>query len=70
MSEWNARAMVDAGGARMILDKELDSASLVTAVREIISYSEKRSNMRTAMKSMAKPDALKQIVADLFRLIS
>lgn len=68
--EWNAKAMVDAGGAVMILDKELDSTSLLRAVREIITNSEKRSSMSAAMKSMAKPDALQRIVADLFRLIS
>jgi UDP-N-acetylglucosamine--N-acetylmuramyl-(pentapeptide) pyrophosphoryl-undecaprenol N-acetylglucosamine transferase len=67
--EWNAKALVNAGGAQMILDAELDGHRLSEIIKELLSDQNKLSQMRSGMKSLAKPDALSNIVSDLLQLI-
>jgi UDP-N-acetylglucosamine--N-acetylmuramyl-(pentapeptide) pyrophosphoryl-undecaprenol N-acetylglucosamine transferase len=68
--EWNAKALVNAGGAVMIPDHELYGLRVAKAIKEILSNPGKLNAMRQGMLSMAKPDALKNIVDDLETLIS
>jgi UDP-N-acetylglucosamine--N-acetylmuramyl-(pentapeptide) pyrophosphoryl-undecaprenol N-acetylglucosamine transferase len=68
--EWNAKALVDAEGAIMISDHELYGLRLAKTIKEILSNPEKLASMRQGMLSMARPDALKNIVDDLETLIS
>lgn len=59
--EYNARAVVDAGGAEMILDKELTVPTLTTTLNKFFDvnfYNEKK----TRMMEMARPQALGDIV--------
>jgi UDP-N-acetylglucosamine--N-acetylmuramyl-(pentapeptide) pyrophosphoryl-undecaprenol N-acetylglucosamine transferase len=67
--QWNAQALVDAGGARMILDTDLRGDILLTTITEILSDPDKLTTMSRGMKSLAKPDALKHIVDDLETLL-
>jgi UDP-N-acetylglucosamine--N-acetylmuramyl-(pentapeptide) pyrophosphoryl-undecaprenol N-acetylglucosamine transferase len=66
--EWNAKALVNAGGATMIFDAELSGHRLAKAIKEILSDSYKLSQMHSGMTLLAKPDALSNIVTDLLSL--
>lgn len=67
--EWNAKTLVEAGGAYILHDQELNGTTLVSTIMEILSNPDKLSAMHNGMTSMAKPDALKNIVDDLTQLL-
>ena len=67
--EWNAKALVNAGGAMIISDHELYGLRLAKTIKEISLDQEKSESMSRGMLSMAKPNALKNIVNDLETLI-
>jgi UDP-N-acetylglucosamine--N-acetylmuramyl-(pentapeptide) pyrophosphoryl-undecaprenol N-acetylglucosamine transferase len=60
----NARAMEQAGGARVILQAELTPERLIREIHELLSEPVKLVGMERAAKSLARPDAAAHI-ADL-----
>ena len=60
--EHNARALVQAGAAQIILDSELSGERLWKAVNELISQPELLAKMGVAARSLAQPQALNKIV--------
>ncbi|MBR4151833.1 MAG: undecaprenyldiphospho-muramoylpentapeptide beta-N-acetylglucosaminyltransferase [Selenomonadaceae bacterium] len=62
--EFNARTLVDAGAARMILNKDLTAELLQKNLDELLSSSEKLKSMAAASLSLGKPNAADEI-ADL-----
>ena len=62
--EFNARALVEAGAARMILNKDLTAELLQKNLDELLSSPEKLKSMAAASLSLGKPNAADEI-ADL-----
>ena len=62
--EFNARALVEAGAARMILNKDLTAEILSATLDELLSSPELLKRMAAASASLGKPDAADEI-ADL-----
>ena len=62
--EHNARALEDAGAARMILNRDLTSERLCAVLTELLSEDEKLTAMARASRSMGRPQAAGDI-ADL-----
>ena len=62
--EFNARALVDAGAAKMILNKNLTAEILSATLDELLSSPEKLKSMAQASLSLGKPNAADEI-ADL-----
>ena len=62
--EFNARSLVDAGAARMILNKDLTAEILSATLDELLSSPEKLKSMAKASLSLGKPNAADEI-ADL-----
>ena len=60
--EHNARAIVHAGAARLILDQDLNGEVLWQTIRELVNGSGELTGMAAAAKGLAKPDALDEIV--------
>lgn len=58
----NAAYLVEKGAARMIVDDQL-SQQLVPALRELLDHPARLEAMRTAMKSLAHPQASQQLAA-------
>jgi len=58
----NARHLVDAGAAKMVLQHELDAASLTAQLIELLSSPERMTSMRTAMLACGRPDAAAAVV--------
>lgn len=63
----NARALSEKGAAVLIPDSEV-VARLSEAVAELVANPEKRSRMADAMGNLAKPDATRHIVDEIFKL--
>ncbi len=59
----NAEALVEAGAAVMVLQKDVTPESLLGALRELLLDSERREAMARGAKSLAKPGALERIAA-------
>ncbi|HUR49503.1 MAG TPA: UDP-N-acetylglucosamine--N-acetylmuramyl-(pentapeptide) pyrophosphoryl-undecaprenol N-acetylglucosamine transferase [Acidimicrobiales bacterium] len=57
----NARALVDAGGALVIRDGELDESSLAGLLAPLLGDDDRRVRMADAAAAMARPDAAQQI---------
>ena len=60
--EENARRLMEAGAARMILQKDLTAKSLSEAIREFMDSPEILKKMADASKAMGRPDAANQVV--------
>lgn len=60
--EYNAQAVVKAGAARMILDKELTGERLQEQINVLLINRAELAKMSTAAFSLAKPQALNDIV--------
>jgi UDP-N-acetylglucosamine--N-acetylmuramyl-(pentapeptide) pyrophosphoryl-undecaprenol N-acetylglucosamine transferase len=60
--EQNARRLMDAGAAKMILQKDLTSDSLYNAMMELMQSPEKLKTMAATSLSMGRPDATKRVV--------
>jgi len=60
--EYNARALEQAGAARVILDKELTGDALWQTIRDLMGQSGKLQEMAVKAKGLAQPDALSKIV--------
>ncbi|MDP4126580.1 MAG: undecaprenyldiphospho-muramoylpentapeptide beta-N-acetylglucosaminyltransferase [Bacillota bacterium] len=61
--EHNARSLVQAGAARIILDSELDGERLRKEINELISQPKLLAEMGAAAQALAQPQALNKIVA-------
>ena len=59
--EHNARAVMAAGAARMILNKDLTEESLGQALEELLEDPEKLKQMAIASRSLGKPEAAGEI---------
>jgi UDP-N-acetylglucosamine:LPS N-acetylglucosamine transferase len=60
----NARAMVDAGGASLLVDAETDGDRVGEVLDPLVRDHEQRDRMAAAARSLARPDAAER-VADL-----
>lgn len=59
--ELNARALVDKGAARMILQAELDGDRLAKEIRGLLEAPEERQRMERAAGRLGRPEAAKEI---------
>lgn len=59
----NARALVDAGAAALVPDRELDGPRLVAEVDRLLRDEELRQSMARAARAWARPDAAREIAA-------
>lgn len=60
--EHNAMAVVNGGGGRMILDRELTGAGLLQVMEELLSDEKGLKQMAKASRKLGKPQAAKDIV--------
>jgi UDP-N-acetylglucosamine--N-acetylmuramyl-(pentapeptide) pyrophosphoryl-undecaprenol N-acetylglucosamine transferase len=60
----NALAMVEAGAARLLEERELSGTTLAGAIRALLAEPEQLSRMERAARALARPDAAAR-VADL-----
>ena len=67
--EFNARSLVDAGAARMILNKDLTAEILSATLDELLSSPEKLKSMAQASLSLGKPNAADEIADLILKLI-
>src|SRR6185295_16786082 len=61
--EANARELVAAGAARMVLDDALSSSTLVPAILDLVKDRATRDEMGRAARAWARPDAAERIAA-------
>jgi UDP-N-acetylglucosamine--N-acetylmuramyl-(pentapeptide) pyrophosphoryl-undecaprenol N-acetylglucosamine transferase len=61
--EANARELVGAGAARMVLDHALSSSTLVPAILDLVQDRATRDDMARAAREWARPDAAERIAA-------
>jgi UDP-N-acetylglucosamine--N-acetylmuramyl-(pentapeptide) pyrophosphoryl-undecaprenol N-acetylglucosamine transferase len=64
----NALAMVDAGAAEMVEQRELSGDRLAAAILALAGDAGRRSAMRTAARRLARPDAARVIVDRILAL--
>src|SRR5690606_32461172 len=60
--EWNARALVDAGGAVLLRESEWTPAALADTLAGLLQAPDRLAVMSDAMRSAARPDAARTIV--------
>jgi UDP-N-acetylglucosamine--N-acetylmuramyl-(pentapeptide) pyrophosphoryl-undecaprenol N-acetylglucosamine transferase len=66
---YNARALADAGAARMVLESELGSGRLWGQLLELTSDPETRATVAAAARERGHPDAADRIVEALSKLL-
>lgn len=64
----NARQLVSAGAAEMILEKDLNGELLAQKIEHYVSSPEKIASMAENMRKQAKPNAARDIAGDLYEL--
>ncbi len=64
----NARAIVAAGAARMILDRELTAERLLSVLAELLSEDAKLRRMAKSAKRLGRPQAADEIASRAIRL--
>lgn len=64
----NAEALQKIGAARLILDKELNGATLFSAIEEMRNHPGTMDQMEARIRTMARPDATSLIADELERL--
>ena len=67
--EFNARSLVEAGAARMILNKDLTAEILSATIDELLASPEKLKSMAQASLSLGKPNAAAEIADLILKLI-
>ena len=67
--EFNARSLVEAGAARMILNKDLNAQILSATLDELLASPEKLKSMAQASLSLGKPNAADEIADLILKLI-
>jgi UDP-N-acetylglucosamine--N-acetylmuramyl-(pentapeptide) pyrophosphoryl-undecaprenol N-acetylglucosamine transferase len=66
----NARVLAEAGAARLLLQSDLTSVNLATAVRELLENGGARAQMAGRASARGRPDSSQRIVSNLLTLIS
>ncbi len=66
--EANARAFVEAGAARMLLDSECTADRLLQELRELLGDPELRATMARAAHGLARPEAAESIAEEIVTL--
>jgi UDP-N-acetylglucosamine--N-acetylmuramyl-(pentapeptide) pyrophosphoryl-undecaprenol N-acetylglucosamine transferase len=67
--EFNARFLAQRGAGELILNKDFTGEILAGKINHLISHPEVLQPMETASRSLAKPDAAKEIVQGCLELI-
>jgi UDP-N-acetylglucosamine--N-acetylmuramyl-(pentapeptide) pyrophosphoryl-undecaprenol N-acetylglucosamine transferase len=67
---FNARALAEAGAARLLVEKELTADKLFNAVRELATQPEVRQQMAAATKKLARLKAAEEIVEVCLSLVN
>jgi UDP-N-acetylglucosamine--N-acetylmuramyl-(pentapeptide) pyrophosphoryl-undecaprenol N-acetylglucosamine transferase len=67
--EFNARFLADAGAGELILNKDFTGKILADKIKHLITNPEILQDMETASRSLAKPDAAKEIVRGCMELL-
>lgn len=65
----NATVLVDAGAARMILDRELDGATLAAALSDLVGDEATRRTMAERARAVGRPDAATAAADVCFRVM-
>ena len=68
--EYNARSLVDLGGAIMVLDKDLTGSLLLEEIQRIISDSSRLKHMSENIRKAGNPDSMAKIMEVLEEAIS
>ncbi|MHB8069443.1 MAG: undecaprenyldiphospho-muramoylpentapeptide beta-N-acetylglucosaminyltransferase [Desulfobaccales bacterium] len=68
--EFNARFLADARAGELILNKDFTGEILADKIRELFLHPEALAPMEAASRSLAKPDAAKEIVQGCMELIN
>ncbi len=63
----NARALVRAGAAEMIEERDLDGADLAAMIMAMASNRTRVADMAAAARRLGRPEAASQIVTDIYR---
>jgi len=66
----NARELIDAGAAYMIADRDLNSEKLLAVIHDCLDNPERLKSMRSAMSSLARPDAADRIASLAAEILS
>ncbi|MBI3910450.1 MAG: undecaprenyldiphospho-muramoylpentapeptide beta-N-acetylglucosaminyltransferase [Armatimonadetes bacterium] len=64
----NARALVDAGAAVLVPDRELDGARLASEVGALLADGERRTRMAAASLALGRPDAAARVAVELVQI--
>jgi UDP-N-acetylglucosamine--N-acetylmuramyl-(pentapeptide) pyrophosphoryl-undecaprenol N-acetylglucosamine transferase len=67
--EFNARFLADAGAGELILNKDFTGEVLAGKIKHLLARPEILPDMESASRSLAKPDAAKEIVRGCMELI-
>jgi UDP-N-acetylglucosamine--N-acetylmuramyl-(pentapeptide) pyrophosphoryl-undecaprenol N-acetylglucosamine transferase len=67
--ELNAKSMVDAGAAKMMLERELDGERLANEILELYNDREQLKKMESAASRTGRPEAAREIIDACFELI-
>ncbi len=67
--EHNARELVNAGAAEMILNRDLTGQKLIAMIEKIMTTDGFYDKMALASKQLGKPDATKDIIDSLMKLV-
>ena len=65
----NAKVLVDAGAARMFLERSLNPADMLHAIMNLIHDKKELNKMGLASKGLGKPNATQEIVDNIFEVI-
>jgi UDP-N-acetylglucosamine--N-acetylmuramyl-(pentapeptide) pyrophosphoryl-undecaprenol N-acetylglucosamine transferase len=65
----NARALADAGAARMVLESELGSGKLWSQLLDLASDPARRADVAAAARERGHPDAADRIAEALLKLL-
>lgn len=66
--EWNARALVDVGAAKMFVESDLDGAKLSAEIKALFVDREALARMEQAAGRAGRPEAAREIVDACFEL--
>jgi UDP-N-acetylglucosamine--N-acetylmuramyl-(pentapeptide) pyrophosphoryl-undecaprenol N-acetylglucosamine transferase len=67
--EFNARFLADRGAAELILNKDFTGEILAGKIRQLLVHREALEPMEAASRTLAKPDAAKEIVRGCLELL-
>ncbi len=65
----NAKKLVDAGAARMILDQELNGGMIAQTILRLYKHPEERVRMEEAIRRLGRPRAAEEIVDHCYALV-